>query len=107
MHLGSHVLKYFSEIDRSLEVELPGQAVSTFSNGMGCACAGTIPASNPEALRILSHSDDWDDPVTPGLMLLPRTRGNPCMKGSFQPAEETSLIDLCRLQTFNCRLRGY
>lgn len=33
MHFGAYVPKYFSEIDGSLEVELLGQAVSTFLNG--------------------------------------------------------------------------
>lgn len=52
-----HVPRYFSEIDRSLEAEVVGPAVSTFLTGIGCARAGSDAASGLEALRTRTHGN--------------------------------------------------
>lgn len=49
MLFGVHVPGCFSEIDRSLEAEVVGQAVSTFLTGIGCARAGSDTASGLES----------------------------------------------------------
>lgn len=52
-----HVPRYFSEIDRSLEAEVVGPAVSTFLTGIGYACAGSDAALGLEALRTRTHGN--------------------------------------------------
>lgn len=49
MLFGVHVPGYFSEIDRSSDAEVVGQAVSTFFTGIGCASAGSDAALGLES----------------------------------------------------------
>lgn len=42
---------------------------------------------------MLSHSNDWDDIVTPVPEAAAQNWEKPCMNDSFQPREETSIAD--------------